>query len=545
MLTYFRNRITIMRKRFPIGVVFLLVSISLQGQEKDSGFIKALNNINISVLKAQLGFLASDHMEGRKAGEKGEIISSDYIASQLRMFGVEPGGDSARMNGADDPFTADGRTYFQNFSLIRTTPGENMEMTLITKEGATSKKSYLEKNIDFYIRLQDQSIELEAPVVFAGYGFKSEKLRCNDFEKLDVRGKFVIRISGYPGFAREKLTLSELNAASRDAETTARKMGAVGIIEINPDKKAAGFQPARRTMNTSNIEQRPFPPPLKGNYTLPENTNRDTFLRIYISAFTGEELLKDSGNSLSEYIAKSESSFVSPLPVIKNKSINVKTDVRTDVIRARNVIGIIEGRIKDQFIVLGAHYDHMGTVDGFIWNGADDNGSGAVGVMTIAKAFMETGIRPEKSIIIALWTAEEEGLLGSRYFVRNLPYPKNQIRLNINFDMISRYVNEGTPDKATVTYSSNYPIFRTITEYNLRNYNIGLDPDFQPSDNPPGGSDHRSFVEAGIPVFRIKPGHREEYHTPFDEVRTVDWDIMEKIVRISFANAWELANTEW
>lgn len=534
-----------MRRNIFSAVILLLAVISLEGQEKDAGFIKALNNINGSVLKAQLGFLASDHMEGRKAGEKGEIISSDYIASQLQMFGVAPGGDSARMNRADDPFTVNGRTYFQNFSLIKTTPGENTGMTLITREGATSKRIYLENNVDFFIRYPDRAIEIEAPVVFVGYGFKSEKLRCNDFEKLDLKGKFVVRISGYPGFAREKLTLSELVAASRDAESTARQMGAAGIIEINPDLASAGFQAARRPMNPSSREQRPYTSPITGSYRLPENANNDTFIRIYVSAGTGNELLKDSGSSLSDYITKSVSSYVSPLPVVKNKSVIVKTDVRTEVIRVRNVIGIIEGRIKDQFIVLGAHYDHMGSTGEYIWNGADDNGSGTVGVMTIARAIMETGIRPEKSIIIALWTAEEEGLLGSRYFVRNLPYPKSQIRLNMNFDMISRYVSDDTPDKAVITYNSSLPILRTITENNLKKYNIGIDPDFQPSDNPQGGSDHRSFVEAGIPVFRIKPGHREEYHTPFDEARTVDWDIMEKIVKISFANVWELANGEW
>jgi len=526
-------------------ILSLLVPLALPGQEQDAGFIKALNNITPGVLKSQLGFLSSDYMEGRKAGEKGERISSEYIAGQLQLYGVAPGGDSAGMNEADDPLTVNGRTYFQNFSLIRTLPGEKMEMTLVTREGETTIKTLLDNNIDFSLRYPGRSVEIEAPVVFAGYGFHSEKLNYNDFDKLDVKGKFVVRISGSPGFAKDKLTPSELVTASREAESTARKLGAVGIIEIYPDQPAAGFQSARRTMNSSMKEQRPYPLPVTGNYRLPENTGADAFLRIYVNAPIGDELLKGSGTSLSEYIAQSSGSNAGRLPVIKNLSVTVKTDVRNEVIRVRNVIGIIEGRIKDQFIVLGAHYDHLGAVDGYVWNGADDNGSGTVGVMTIAKAIKETGIIPEKSIIIALWTAEEEGLLGSRYFVRALPFPKDRILLNMNFDMISRYVADESPDKVVITYSEDYPVFRTITENNLRKYNIDLDPDFQPSGNPPGGSDHRSFVEAGIPVFRIKPGHREEYHTPFDEATTVDWDIMEKIVKISFANVWEMVNGEW
>ena len=206
---------------------------------------------------------------------------------------------------------------------------------------------------------------------------------------------------------------------------------------------------------------------------------------------------------------------------------------------------MIEGKRSDQFIVLGAHYDHMGIGNGFIWNGADDNASGTVGVMTLAKAIGETGVKPDKSIIVALWSAEELGLMGSRYYLDNLFFPLNNIKLNLNFDMISRYVSDSEPNKVTMTYDSEYPTFRDITVSNLQKYGIDLIVDYQPSDDPPGGSDHRSFVAKGIPVMRFKPGHREEYHRPGDEIETLNWDIMEKIIKISFTNIWELANSDW
>jgi Zn-dependent M28 family amino/carboxypeptidase len=158
---------------------------------------------------------------------------------------------------------------------------------------------------------------------------------------------------------------------------------------------------------------------------------------------------------------------------------------------------------------------------------------------------MEAGIRPDKTLVFVLWTAEEEGLLGSRYYVENLAYPSDNLCLNVNFDMISRYISENEQKKVAMIYTEKFPVFRTITEENLKKYGIDLDVDFQPSNDPPGGSDHRSFVEAGIPVMRFKPGHREQYHTPTDEISTIDWDIMEKIVKISFANIWELANNNW
>ena len=159
----------------------------------------------------------------------------------------------------------------------------------------------------------------------------------------------------------------------------------------------------------------------------------------------------------------------------------------------------------------------MGIGNGYIWNGADDNGSGTVGVMTLAKAIMETGKKPEKTIIVALWTAEEEGLLGSRYWVENLSYPLKNLRLNVNFDMISRYISDNEPNKVTMTYTSSCPGFKNMTIDNLKKYGIDLIVDYQPSADPPGGTDHRSFVAAGIPIMRFKPGHREEYHTPMDE----------------------------
>jgi Zn-dependent M28 family amino/carboxypeptidase len=111
--------------------------------------------------------------------------------------------------------------------------------------------------------------------------------------------------------------------------------------------------------------------------------------------------------------------------------------------------------------------------------------------------------------------------------------------------MISRYISDDDTKKAIMTYTESFPVFRTITEENLKKYNIDLNVDYQPSKDPPGGSDHRSFVSAGVPVLRFKPGHREQYHTPADEVSTVNWDIMEKIVKISFADIYDLATIEW
>lgn len=535
-----------MKRKFIIICSLLITgALSLTGQTSDDTFTRALNNINQSTLKSQLGFLASDWTEGREAGKKGEYLAADYIASILQLYGVKPGGDTSRGRVSSVTLGTMDKTYFQNFLLIKTSPGEEQVMKVITSEGKTVKTVSFTSNLDFSTRTADQDVEIEAPVVFTGYGFKNEKLRYDDFSKLDLKDKFVLRISGAPGFAKEQLSPSELSASYREAETMARKMGAAGIIEFDPDLPVVGIQPASEFLNLSPSENNPSYGRLWADYSLPDKASQDNFLRIFISVKTANEILKGTGFVLEDFIKKSESNNVNPIPDLRDKTIYLKTTVKKETVRVRNVIGVIEGKNPDQIIVLGAHYDHLGTANGYTWNGADDNGSGTVGVMTIAKAIMETGIKPAKTIVIALWTAEEGGLLGSRYYIENLTYPLKKLRLNLNLDMISRYMADNDPKKVAMIYTESYPGFRTITEQNIKKYGIDLIIDFQPSKDPPGGSDHRSFVGKGIPVMRFKPGHREQYHTPADEISTVNWDIMEKIVKISFANIWELANSDW
>jgi hypothetical protein len=532
--------------RFPLISSLLLVCASpLNGQYNDSSFVRAMNNINQSVLKAQLGFLASDWTEGRETGKRGEYLAADYIASLLQLYGVKPGGDYQQRKGLANLQENTGRTYFQNFILVKTTPGEEQIIKVRSADGNTFKTIDLTNNIDFSMRPPDHGVEIEAPVVFVGYGFKNEKLRYDDFSKLDLKGKFILKLSGSPVFAKEVLSPSELSAASRDVETMARKMGAIGIIEFNPNSVVVGNQPENEFLNMSPSENNRASVRPWTDYSLPGKNSPDYFIRITFSAKTANEILEGTGFVVEDYIKRSESNIYNPIPTLKGKSIFLKTTVKEETVRVRNVIGVIEGNNPDEVIVLGAHYDHLGILNGFTWNGADDNGSGTVGVLTVAKAIMETGIKPEKTLVFAMWTAEEEGLSGSRYFVENLAFPIKNLRLNFNFDMISRYVSDNEPKNVAMIYTETFPVFRTITEENIKKYRIDLDVDFQPSNDPPGGSDHRSFTASGIPVMRFKPGHREEYHTPADEVETVNWDIMEKIIKISFANVWELANKSW
>ena len=512
---------------------------------QDNSVEKGLNAISVNVLKAQLGFLASDWTEGRETGQKGEYISADYIASMLQLYGVKPYGDYPQGRGFSGMKMTSERTYFQNFVIVKTIPGEKQVLKLKSTEGQAIKYTDFVWNLDYTFRPPDQSIEIEAPVVFAGYGLKSDKLKLNDFGKTDVKGKFFLRITGAPAFAREILTPSELMAASREFENMAMSMGAAGILEFSPESitTGTGNRPGFLNMAPSEISNRPAASGAK--YSLPSKNKTETFPKVYLSASAAKEIIKGTGISPENFIRKAENNESYSLPVISGKSVYLKSEVITIPMQVRNVLGVIEGNNPDEIIVLGAHYDHLGMHDGFIWNGADDNGSGTVGVMTLAKALMETGKKPEKTIVIALWTGEELGLLGSRYYVDNLPFPVRNIKLNVNFDMISRYISDDDTKKVIMTYTQSSPVFRTITEEHIKKHGIDLTIEYQPSDNPPGGSDHRNFVSAGIPIMRFKPGHREEYHTPDDEINMTNWDIMEKIIKLSFTNIWYLSNNKW
>ena len=524
--------------------IFTLTFITISlNYAQETPVEKGLRAITPDVIKAQLGFLASDWTEGRAAGEKGEFLSADYIASILQLYGVKPGGDQFRYTDQENSIGKKGKTFFQNFVLLKSMPGEEQILKVKTVEGTTIKTTGFTYNVDFTLRSPASDIELEAPVVFAGYGFKNDKLKFNDFSKVDLKGKFIMKIKGTPVFANGQLSQLEISESEGEIEKLAKNSGAVGIIEIYPNSSVIG-NPLQKDFNNMSPAEN-FPRSAFVTYSIPGKINPDNLIRIYASIKTANEILKGTGIVIEDYLKNADSNIPYAFSPMTGKSIFLKSTLINTSVAVRNVIGIIEGNNPDEVIVLGAHYDHMGMNNGYIWNGADDNGSGTVGVMTLAKAIMDTGKKPEKTIIIALWTAEEEGLLGSRYWIQNPTCPLKNVKLNVNFDMISRYISEQEPKKVTMTYTISCPGFKDITVVNLKKYGIDLIVDYQPSADPPGGTDHRSFVAVGIPIMRFKPGHREEYHTPGDALKTINWDIMEKIIRISFANVWELANTEW
>ncbi|HLN21925.1 MAG TPA: M20/M25/M40 family metallo-hydrolase [Bacteroidales bacterium] len=523
-----------MKKR-TLFVFLFLSGICLYAQDPA---IRGLNSINRNVLQSQLEFLSSDWMEGRRSGERGEKLASEYISSMLKLYGVKPWGDRIRtinLTGSND---FEERSYFQQFSIVKRQPGKEQLFRIIEKDGGTSKVINLDDKIDFSINTLADA-EVEAPVIFVGFGIRNKNSGIDEVSGLSLKGKFIIRITGITD-KLTKLSPAEVTASMKEFESYAVQQGAAGILDVDLQSQP-GSPSLQNTAAMSPAEYIPRPMDSNSRYSLPEESIVIQTLRATISIQAANLILKGPGDKIQNYLSNPDPGRLPQLQPEENKIIYIKTTVDRTSIPVRNVIGIIEGNKPDEIVVLGAHYDHMGMNNGYIWNGADDNGSGTVGIMTIAKALMETGTKPEKTIIIALWTAEEQGLFGSEYFLRTFDRPSEKIILNLNMDMISRYISDDQPNKVVMTYTSSEKSYRNITESNLREYSIRLNVDFQPSDKPTGSTDHRNFMEMNIPIMRFKPGHREEYHTPNDETSTIDWDIMEKIVRISFLNIWKIA----
>ncbi|HCO66341.1 MAG TPA: aminopeptidase [Dysgonomonas sp.] len=215
------------------------------------------------------------------------------------------------------------------------------------------------------------------------------------------------------------------------------------------------------------------------------------------------------------------------------------------VLKMQNVIGMIGGVNPDEYVIVGAHYDHLGKDESLegdqIYNGADDNASGVSAVMQIAKAFVESGVKPQRNVIFAFWDGEELGLLGSRYFTMSCTFT-NDIKGYLNFDMIGRNNDESQPKHVVYFYSEQHPVFGNWLKDSIRKYGLNLEPDYRPSDNLLGGSDNRSFARYDIPVIWYHTDGHPDYHKPSDEASHINWGKLVDITKAAFLNMWNLAN---
>ena len=211
----------------------------------------------------------------------------------------------------------------------------------------------------------------------------------------------------------------------------------------------------------------------------------------------------------------------------------------------RNVLGMIPGKNTKEYVIVGAHFDHLGidpVLDGDqIYNGADDNASGVSAVLQIARAFLASGQQPERNVIFAFWDGEEKGLLGSKYFVQTCPF-LSQIKGYLNFDMIGRNNKPQQPKHVVYFYTAAHPVFGDWLKEDIRKYGLQLEPDYRAWENPIGGSDNGSFAKVGIPIIWYHTDGHPDYHQPSDHADRLNWDKVVEITKASFLNMWKMAN---
>lgn len=211
----------------------------------------------------------------------------------------------------------------------------------------------------------------------------------------------------------------------------------------------------------------------------------------------------------------------------------------------RNVLGMIPGKNTKEYVIVGAHFDHLGidpALDGDqIYNGADDNASGVSAVLQIARAFALSGQQPERNVIFAFWDGEEKGLLGSKYFVQTCPFIA-QIKGYLNFDMIGRNNKPLQPKHVVYFYTAAHPAFGDWLKEDIKKYDLQLESDYRAWDNPVGGSDNGSFAKVGIPIIWYHTDGHPDYHQPSDHADRLNWDKIVEITKASFLNMWKMAN---
>lgn len=213
-----------------------------------------------------------------------------------------------------------------------------------------------------------------------------------------------------------------------------------------------------------------------------------------------------------------------------------------------NVLGMIKGKKPDEFVIVGAHYDHLG-MDKYlhrdqIYNGADDNASGVSAVLQLAMAFKTSGKQPERTIIFAFWDGEERGLLGSKYFTDQCDF-RHQIKAYLNYDMIGRNNRPDEPEHFVYFYTASNPIFETWLKEDINKHKLALKPDYRAWDNPIGGSDNASFAIHKIPIVWFHTDGHPDYHKPTDHSDRLNWNKIVEISRASFLIMWKLANEKF
>lgn len=513
-----------------IGLLFIVISLNALGQASLDAFDKRdtyMNTITVKELKEQLFILAADEFEGRETSKPGQKKAAAYIENYYHSLGLEKGS----LTGVQQ----------QTFPLRK----RKLTSTILTVNG----KNYESSKDIFSLDAEGlEGTKTFTRIVFAGYGITEG--RYNDYEDLDVKDALVVVMDGEPKSKKGKSLISgdaeQLSDWSYDPGlkvALAQQNGAKAIVVIRRDYAT-------------------FLPRIK--FWL-ESEKMELIEDMDVAVATGIPLIFTNEKSANEWFNTDivKTTGIGKKKKIKTKSIatiqttaTLNVSVTDEIVSSENVLAFIEGSdpvLKNEIVVVSAHYDHIGIVNGEINNGADDDGSGTVSAMEIAEAFIQAkkdGNGPKRSVLMLHVSGEEKGLFGSDYYTRHPVYPLENMVCDLNIDMIGR-VDEAHKDNEKYVYligsdRLSMDLHNISEEVNKQTSNLALDYTFNSEDDPNQfyyRSDHYNFAKNNIPVIFYFSGVHEDYHKPGDDPEKILYDKMCSIAQLVFSTAWEVANT--
>jgi len=529
---------------------------------------------------AMLTFIASDLLEGREAGTRGYQLAAEYAASLFGLWGLKPIGDTAPRpftmaqfysGAAMAPRPAE-KTYWQEFPLLETLETSS-RMALDVKSGPANLNREFQAGADYSSTFATGDT-LTAPVVFVGYGVADKDAKYDDFANIDVKGKIVMVLLSSPAFIPVKpqpagaAPAVPLRGLAPKIEALSKR-GPAAILTVNPVSRDMDryktLLPAKSIPDEAPIIRKPYHQMSLPGAAVPLPWAKPAVIQI--SNRTADAILAAAGQTLETAKKKIDDAKKPGSFDVPGATLTVASTLKTQMVRGMNVLATIEGSdpvLKGETVVIGAHLDHVGKYEDYIFNGADDNGSGSVGVLNLARAFAANPKKPKRTIIFALWTAEEKGLLGSEYFVKNPPFPGLKIVDYLNFDMMSRTYDEKSLAFASRTMGvpSSPEFLKAITPANFMLINfsdasglgdaargadryVGLDLYLRPAKTGSlsfGDSDQSSFNAINIPWLWPFSAVTSDLHQTSDSVDKVSGELMEKTSRLMYAIAWTIAD---
>jgi hypothetical protein len=457
-------------------------------------------------LKDNLGILASDALEGRETGTRGQKMAAAFIRFHFEKLGLKA--------------PADG-DYYQHFDLYKNVQGE----VYLSTRGTTFR------NFEdvFYYGKDNSGGEISLPIVYAGKG------RLEDYDQLQVEGKAVLIHIGEEQDYRGPVSL----ARSRNAK----------IVFVLNTRTQDQFREYARQFEAFLSDERL-------SLKKPEAPNRATGI-FFVSPTVAEKIFNTTVAKLTE--ASGDASRKAVLKKVLPGNVAFKTTVDVQTVETENVLGYLEGTDKkEELLIITSHYDHIGRKKGgagdLINNGADDDGSGTVAVMQLAKAFAQAskdGKGPRRSVLFMTVAGEENGLLGSEYYTQYPIYPLANTVVNLNIDMIGRRdeQHEDSPPYVYVIGADKLSseLHKLSEAVNSQHTNLLFDYTYNDENHPARlyyRSDHWNFAQKNIPIIFYFDGIHEDYHQPSDEVDKIEFDLLTVRTKCIFYTAWEIANRE-